>query len=242
MRRPGSLWLALMMIAGGARAAADCPAVDGVRSQAECIHDQMAPDVIDRLYRLALSTVDGKLDPRHVPMDFRYIAEEAGETAGRTGPKPLIEMASSADLGKLAFAARAINAFLDAVHDGHSHRSQYQGKDNPKLYADAKPVLRAPCKHLAASDNTFVRNEGEICLRQVDPPPPLPWSGADGPEDAMRSLRETVGTPATVSSGQGGLRAAGSDPPRARRTSKPRSKTAAKKQGASPSPAPPASN
>lgn len=55
--RPGLLLLAMTMIASGAPAEADCPAGGNVRSQAECVHDQMSPDVIGKLYRLALSTV-----------------------------------------------------------------------------------------------------------------------------------------------------------------------------------------
>ncbi len=47
--RSGSLLLVMMMIAADARAA-DCPAGGNVQRQAECVHDQMAPDVIGKLY------------------------------------------------------------------------------------------------------------------------------------------------------------------------------------------------
>src|SRR4051812_12573391 len=101
--RSGWLLLAVTMIAGTPRAAkwGGCPPGDYARSRAECITEQMSPDAIDKLYRLALSTVDGKLDPDHAPSDFLYIAEEAGEAARLKGPKPLIEMANSNDVSKV---------------------------------------------------------------------------------------------------------------------------------------------
>jgi hypothetical protein len=216
--------LALMMIAGSARAATDCPAGDDVRSQAECVHDQMSPDVIDKLYRLALSTLNGKLDPGEVPQDFLYIAEEAGEAARRKGPKPLVEMARSGDMSKLAFAARALTAFLDAVRHGHSHRHRFEDDGDAKLYADAKRVLRAPCKRLAAHDNEFLRAEGERCLRDLAPKSPLSqfFDGSNADFSGVRGV--------PVSSG-GGLRSGSpgsslsSRPAPAPRASKPSRKT-----------------
>ena len=95
-------WLLMsVMIARGAHAAPDCQAEDGVRSEAECVHDAMAPEVIDQLYRLALSGAPGKLDPRQPPQDFLYVAEEAGEAARRKGLKPLLELAKSGQLGAI---------------------------------------------------------------------------------------------------------------------------------------------
>jgi len=204
--RWGSPLLAMivtMMVGGGARAAADCPAGDDVRSTAECIHDQMSPKVIDKLYRLALSTVKGKLDPDDVPADFLYVAEEAGEAARRPGhgsdAKPLVAMASSNDAGKLAFAARAITAYVDAVRHGTSHRQRFDGED-AKLYADAKQVLSAPCRRLAARDERFLRAEGERCLSAFKPVPRLPVDGLEAELGGLRGVDLRVGAP-------GGLRA-----------------------------------
>jgi TPR repeat protein len=203
--RSGSLLLAIMMMAGTARAAkwSGCPPGDYARSQAECITEQMSPDVIDKLYRLALSTVDGKLDPDHVPSDFLYIAEEAGEAARLKGPNPLIEMANSSDVSKLTFAAPAIARFVEAVHDGYSHRARFDLKGDAKLYADAQRILREPCKRLAARENRFIRTEGERCLRELDPPvlPPSSYGSADVAE-AIQGLTRGAGQP-----GRGGLRA-----------------------------------
>ena len=215
--RSGSLILAIMMIAGSASAALDCPTGDDVRSQAECVHDQMSPDVIDKLYRLALSTVNGKLDPGEVPADFLYVAEEAGEAARRKSPKPLVEMASSRDISKLVFAARAITTFVDAVRHGWSHKNRFDDNGDAKLFADAKPALRAPCKRLAAHDNKFLSDEGKRCLSAIDPTPGPPPIG--GLNDVDFSGVGAV----PVSSGRGGLRAS---PPRdAARTSRPSRKT-----------------
>jgi hypothetical protein len=229
--RPGSLLLAMAMamIAGSARAAADCSAEAGVRSQAECVHDQMAPDVIDKLYNLALSTVNGKLDSGDVPADFLYVAEEAGEAARRKSPKPLLEMASFRDPGKLAFAARGITTFVDSVRYGWSHRGRFGGEGDAKLFADAKSILRAPCKRLAAHDNAFVSAEGKRCLSAIDPAPAPPIGGLENADfTGVRAV--------PVSSGRGGLRAS---PPRdaarsaapAPQTSKPSRKIAPKDQG-----------
>ena len=129
--RSGSLLLAMMMIAGGVRAAGDRSRVRTVRDQADSIGDQLPPDAIDKLYRLALSTVHGEFDPDEAPADFIYIAEEAGEAARRTGPKRLVEMAGSDDVSKVVFAARAITAFVDAVRHGESHGSRFDGKETP---------------------------------------------------------------------------------------------------------------
>jgi len=178
--RWGSLLLAMMLFDGSARAAPDCPVGDDMRGQAECIHDQMSPQVIDRLYRLALSAVNGKLDPDDVPADFLYIAEEAGEAARRKGPKPLLQMASSGEASKTVFAARAITAYMDAVHHGYSHRSRFDGKGDAGLYADAKRILRPSCKRLAAHSSRFIRAEGDRCLREIDPVPPLPDADLTG--------------------------------------------------------------
>ena len=208
--RSGSLLIAIMMIAGTARAAkwGGCPPGDYARSQAECITEQMSPDVIDKLYRLALSTADGKLDPDHVPSDFLYIAEEAGEAARLKGPKPLIEMASSSDVSKLVFAAPALARFVEAVRDGYSHRARFDSKGDAKLYADTKPSLRAVCKQLAARDERSVRVEGQRCLRELDPPVwPASFGNADAPE-AMQALRDATGGGVRTPGG-GGLRGTG---------------------------------
>ena len=199
--RSGSLLVAIMMIAGTARAAkwSGCPPGDYARSQAECITEQMSPDVIDKLYRLALSTVEGKLDPDHVPSDFLYIAEEAGEAARLKGPNPLMEMANSSDVSKLVFAARAITTFVAAVHDGDSHRDRFDSKGDAKLSADAQRILREPCKHLAAHENRFIRTDGERCLSEIAPRPRLP------PPADLSDFRAVP-----VSAG-GGLRAASTD-------------------------------
>jgi hypothetical protein len=192
------------MLAGSARAATDCQAEGDVRSQAECIHDALAPDVITKLYRLALSTVRGRLDTRNPPADFLYIAEEAGEAARRKDPKPLVEMAASDDPSSLVFAARAITTFLAAAQDGTSHRYRFAGKGDARVFADAKPTLRAPCKRLAAHADGFLRAEGERCLGELDQPRLPPLSGR---------LGDDLGPPVTgvdVASGRGGLRAAGS--------------------------------
>ena len=197
----GSLLLALM-VAGSAQAASgDCPREDGVRRQAECIHDAMSPDVIGKLYRLALSTMRGKSDLQDPPGDFRYIAEEAGEAARRKGPKPLVEMAKSKDVRKLAFAARAMTAFLDAILDGRSHRDRFANKGDAKRLADARKRLRAPCKRLAGHDNEFLRDEGRRCLDRLDVPFTMDlFRGGD--LDTGMTLSDLVS-----SSGGGGLRA-----------------------------------
>lgn len=236
--------LAVMMTsAGSARAAADCPAGGDVRSQAECIDDQMSPDVIDKLYRLALSTVEGKLDPDHVPSDFIYIAEEAGETARRKGPKPLVEMASSTDVSKLVFTAHAITAFVDAVRDGYSHRAKFDGKGDAKLFASAKRVLPASCKRLAAHDNRFIRDEGERCLREINPVRPVPSSWFEKPDlTGVEAVPLSSGRGGLHGSPEGAIDAGGGPASRAPRTSQPASKPAAKKRATPPSPPPPASN
>jgi hypothetical protein len=208
--------IVMMMVAGGAGAAADCPTGDDVRGTAECIHDQMPPDVIEKLYRLALSTVNGKLDPEDVPADFRYIAEEAGEAARRKTPKPLVAMASSNDVGKLAFAARAITAYVDAVRYGHSHRQRFDGEDT-KQFAGAKKILSAPCKRLAAQDNRFVRAEGERCLSAFKTLPRFPVDGPEAELGGLRAVDLKVGAP-------GGLRASSGAtpaPPTAKPSRKP---------------------
>jgi hypothetical protein len=236
--RSGPLLLALMMIAGGARAAADCPVGGNVRSQAECLHDQLSPDVIGKLYRLALSTVHGKLDTGHAS-DFIYIAEEAGEAARRKGPRPLLFMASSHELSKVFFAAHAITAFLNAAHHGYSHRDRYRDDGDAKLYAEAKQIVRAPCKRLAAHEDASISAEGDGCLRQIDQPP-LDWySAATGPPPDMGNIRAIP-----LSAGGGGLRGspegaihAGGPTPREVRASK-----AASKKQAPPAAVAPASN
>ena len=143
-----------------------------MRDRADSIGDHLPPDAIDKLYRLALSTVHGEFDPDEAPADFIYIAEEAGEAARRTGPKPLVEMAGSDDVSQVVFAARAITAFVDAVRHGESHGDRFDGKGDAKLYAEAKRVLREPCKRLATHDKSFVRGEGARCLTQIDPARP----------------------------------------------------------------------
>ena len=200
----------------------------------------MSPDVIAKLYRLALSTVHGKLDTGHAS-DFIYIAEEAGEAARRKGSKPLLEMASSHELSKVFFAAHAINAFIDAVHHGYSHRDRYRDEGDAKLYAEAKRVVRRPCKRLAAHQDMPTRVEGDGCLREIDQPR-LDWySASKGPPPDFFSNFHAV----PLSAGSGGLRGspegamdAGGPTPREARASK----AASKKQGPPPSPAPPASN
>jgi hypothetical protein len=235
--RSAPLLLATMMLAGGARAAADCPAEGNVQRQAECLHDQMSPDVIDKLYRLALSTVHGKLDTGHAS-DFIYIAEEAGEAARRKGPKPLLEMARSHELSKVFFAAHAIKAFINAAHHGYSHRDRYRDDGDAKLYAEAKRVVRAPCKRLAAHEDPNINAEGDGCLREIDQPPMDWYSAAQGPPPDVGNVRK-------ISEGASGLRGTpegaihGPVPsPRGPRASKAASKT----QGLPPPPAPPPSN
>lgn len=194
--RSGSLLLAIMLIAGPARAAGwgGCPPGDYATSQAECITDQMAPDVIDKLYRLALTTVDGKLDPNNVPSDFLYIAEEAGEAARLKSLKPLFEMANSGDVSKIVFAARAITTFLDAVQHGWSHRNRFDEKKDAKLFANAKRILPPLCKQFAARENKLVETEGERCLDRLAPPRSLPQ-----PEEPPAFPVHTIGD------GTGGL-------------------------------------
>jgi hypothetical protein len=247
--RSGWLLLAMTMIAGGARAAQDCATVTYLRSRAECIDDQMSPDVIDRLYQLALSTVHGKFDPDHLPEDFVYIAEEAGEAARRIkNPKPLVEMASSDEVTKVVFAARAITAFVDAVQDGFSHRPQLDDKGDTKQFAAAKPTLRAPCKRLAAHDNRLVREEGERCLKEIDRTPgPDPSrlfpANADEVEASIRAVTGSSPGACLQVGCPGGLRASdGVRPLRAHETSKPSSKAGSRKHGARQPPTPPASN
>jgi hypothetical protein len=236
--RSGSLLVAMMMLAG-ARAAADCPAGGDVLRQAECVHDQMSPDVIDKLYRLALSTVHGKLDTGHAS-DFIYIAEEAGEAARRKGPKPLLEMARSHELSKVFFAAHAINAFIDAAHHGYSHRDRYRDDGDAKLYAEAKRVVRAPCKRLAANADMPIRVEGDGCLREIDQPR-LDWySAATGPPPDMSNVRAvplSAGGSGLRGTSEGAIDTAGPPPagPRPRRQP-------SMKHGPPPAPAPPPSN
>lgn len=234
--RSGSLLVAMMMLAG-ARAAAVCPAGGNVLRQAECIHDQMSPDVIGKLYRLALSTVHRKLDTGHAS-DFIYIAEEAGEAARRKGPKPLLEMARSHELSKVFFAAHAINAFIDAAHHGYSHRDRYRDDGDAKLYAELKRVVRGPCKRFAAHEDPNIRAEGGACLREIDQPRMDWYSAATGPPPDMSNVRR-------ISEGGSGLRGTpegaidGPVPsPRGPRASK----AASKEQGSPPSPSPPPSN
>ena len=236
------LVLAIVMVAGSARAADDCQDGGSVRSQAECVADQMSPDVIDKLYGLALSTLPEEFDPdHHLPPDFSHIAQEAGEAARRTGPKPLVEMASSHDLRKLAFTAHAIWVFVRSVHHGYSHRQPFDEQGDAKV-AEAKPTLLTPCKRLAAHHSSFISGEGDRCLREIEevhPPVPAPASESESEVEAIvgRGSCIHVGCP-------GGLRATDLDGPRPRahRTSKAGSKAAAKKQGTPPAPAPPPSN
>jgi hypothetical protein len=235
--RSGSLLLAMMMIGGGAHAA-DCTAAGNARSQAECVHDQMSPDVIDRLYRLAMLTVHrGKLDTGHAS-DFIYIAEEAGEAARRTGPKPLLEMASSHEISKVFFAAHAITAFVGAVHHGYSHRNLFDEHGDAKLYADAKRVVRLPCKRFAAHDDIPIRAEGDRCLREIDQARPDLSSLFSGPPPDFSDVRAV---PLSAGGGlrgspEGAIDASGPTPREVRV-----SKAASKKRDPS-SPAPPASN
>lgn len=228
------LVLAVVMVAGSARAA-DCQDGGSVRSQAECIADRMSPDVIDQLYRLALTTVPGQFDPdHHLPPDFSYIAREAGETARHMGPKPLVEMASSQDLRELAFAAHAIWVFVRSVHHGYSHRQPFDEQGDAKV-AEAKPTLLTPCKRLAAHHSNFISGEGDHCLREIEEVRPLRVK-PESLEAEFAGLRGSciqVGCP-------GGLRATDLDGPRPRahRTSKAGSKAAPKKQGTPPAPPP----
>jgi hypothetical protein len=216
--RWGSAWLATLMIAGSARAAVPCPQGDDLRTRAECVTEQKSPDVIDKLYRMALTAVIGDLDPDNVPSDFIYIAEEAGEAARLNGAQPLVEMASSRDVSKVVFAAHALAAYVPAVRYGDSHRYRFKGEGDAKLYAKAKVLVRPPCTQLAAHDNRFIRDEGERCLRGIDPeklvPPPEPPPPGDF-------------TGVELASGKGGLRASTGV---TLRTSKRKTKAASKKR------------
>jgi hypothetical protein len=237
--RSGPLLVATMMLAGGARATADCPAGGDVLRQAECVHDQMSPDVIDKLYRLALSTVHGKLDTGHAS-DFIYVAEEAGEAARRKGPKPLLEMARSHELSKVFFAAHAITAYLNAAQHGYSHRDRYRDDGDAKLYAEAKRVVRAPCKRFAANEDMPIRVEGDGCLRQINQPRSDLHSLFNGPPPDMSDVRAvplSAGGGSLSGSPEGAIDAHGPTSREARA-----SKAASKKRDAPPAPAPPPAN
>lgn len=168
MHRTCSLLCLTMLVPTMAAQAADCDGLEDVRQKAECIHDTLAPDVVLRLLRLAISTVHG--DPTKVPPsnDFLYIAEEAGEAARRTELRPLVGLASSTDLTKVVFAARAIGSFLDAVEHGFSHNRRFDGKGAPEIFAKARKVLRGPCKRLAKHKSATVQADGKRCLDAID--------------------------------------------------------------------------